>query len=103
MEIKISDRLVELYHREELMWRQRSRIEWLSAGDRNTKFFHLRASIRRKKNMIKALSNSLGVLTDNPAELRVLVNAVYNTLYTFEGIQGVDAVLNTVPARLQWR
>ena len=55
VELKINEKLVELYHREEVMWRQRSRVQWLSSGDRNTTFFHLRASIRRKKDIIKAL------------------------------------------------
>ncbi|XP_073351907.1 uncharacterized protein [Aegilops tauschii subsp. strangulata] len=38
-ETKINDRLIELYLREELMWRQRSRVEWLSAGDRKYSLF----------------------------------------------------------------
>lgn len=33
--IKVIDRLVELYHREETMWRQRSWIRWLSQGNKN--------------------------------------------------------------------
>ena len=32
-EIKTSDRLVELYHMEEIMQRQRSRVDWLTDGD----------------------------------------------------------------------
>ena len=67
------------------MWRQRSRVEWLTSGDRNTKKFHLRASIRRKKNMIKALQNSLGVITDDPEELKAMINDFYKTLYTSKG------------------
>jgi hypothetical protein len=32
-ELKIVERLIELQHREEIMWRQRSRIQWLLEGD----------------------------------------------------------------------
>src|SRR3954465_8490337 len=84
-EIKINERLVELYHREEIMWRQRSRVEWLAAGDKNTKFFHMRASMRRKKNMIKSLKNALGVVVDDPVVLREMAMDFYKSLYTSEG------------------
>ena len=64
-EIKTRDRIIELRHREEVMWRQRSRIQWLSEGDRNTHFFHQRVSRRKKKNKITSLSRADGVLTED--------------------------------------
>ena len=100
LEIKLNDKLVELYHREELMWRQRSRIEWLASGDKNTRFFHLRATMRRKKSMIKALANSLGVHVQDPAELREMVTAFHRDLYTTEVVTDMDRVLQHVPRKV---
>jgi hypothetical protein len=50
--------LVEiLLEQEEIHWLQHSRVNWLSQGDKNTRFFHQFASARRKKNMIKRLKD----------------------------------------------
>ncbi|XP_057248270.1 uncharacterized protein LOC130590237 [Beta vulgaris subsp. vulgaris] len=41
--------------RKEIYWAQQSRITWLKAGDKNTKFFHAIASNKRRKDMILSL------------------------------------------------
>jgi hypothetical protein len=64
-ELKVVEQLVELQHWEETMWRQRSRHQWLADGDRNTCFFHLRASRRKKKNKIRRLKHPNGSFTED--------------------------------------
>lgn len=81
-EIKIIDRIVELNHREEVMWQQRSRITWLTAGDKNTRFFHLWAIQGRRKNSITKLKRPDGQLTEDLQEMGDLISTFYKELYT---------------------
>jgi len=99
-ELKVVERIRELNHREELMWRQRSRVMWLAAGDRNTRFFHLRASKRRKRNRIQRLKKSDGQFTEDESELKSIVSRFYEDLYSSEGMEDMDMVLSTVPVKV---
>ncbi|KAK8335249.1 hypothetical protein V6Z12_A09G041300, partial [Gossypium hirsutum] len=53
-------KLGRLYDVEEKYWAFRARSKWLKEGDRNTPFFHIRASGRRKKNSIERLKDAHG-------------------------------------------
>lgn len=46
--------------REELWWAQRTKVNWLQASDKNSKFFHIKASQRKRKNIIKSIQHNDG-------------------------------------------
>lgn len=56
-EIKIMEhKLNGLLLKEEIFWKQISRVSWVKEGDRDTRFFHQRAKRRNKINTIKGMS-----------------------------------------------
>lgn len=54
--------LEELLDSEELLWRQRAKVQWFSEGDKNTKFFHAQATRRARINDITGLRDGVGNL-----------------------------------------
>jgi hypothetical protein len=62
-------------------------------GDKNTRFFHLRASQRRRDNKIVILKKQNGQLTENEAEMSSMTTNFYKHLYTSEGTVNMKEVL----------
>ncbi|CAK8579757.1 unnamed protein product [Lathyrus sativus] len=57
MEYQLQQEMHGLLQKEELMWFQRARTKWLTDGDGNTKFYHVKTVQRRRNNKIMMIKN----------------------------------------------
>lgn len=61
--------LKRMLKEEEVYWKQKSRIQWIQEGDKNTKFFHAHIVKRRGWNKILGLENAQGVWCPEPSQV----------------------------------
>ena len=61
-------------------WRQRSRIQWIKNGDKNTKYFHRMATTNKRINTIESLKIN-GELSSEPVEMKNPIMDFYQHLY----------------------
>jgi hypothetical protein len=78
--------------------RHRSRIHWLSEGDACTRFFHLHANHRRRKNFIAHLKVD-GVLISDQEEKAKAVDAFYEQLLGSCPVRGFGLDLDFLEMR----
>ncbi|CAL2259571.1 unnamed protein product [Prunus armeniaca] len=78
---KLEISLIEEYNcvleQEAMLWKQKSRLQWLQEGDRNTKFFHLITIIRWRRNKIERLKNNEGVWVEEAQDIKGLAIAYF--------------------------
>ena len=91
----------DLLQRQEIMWRQRSRVEWLKEGDHNTKIFHGRATMRRNKNRIFRLKNSEGEWISNREELENLARIYFMDLFSTSHPNRINEAIEAVNNRIE--
>jgi hypothetical protein len=92
--------LCELFEREEVMARQRSRVDWLREGDRNTAFFHARAAARKRANKISCLLREDGSRCTDMPEIKGMVHNFYEHLFSSEDCPSIDQVLDVIPHKV---
>ncbi|GKU89755.1 hypothetical protein SLEP1_g3851 [Rubroshorea leprosula] len=78
----VLNELEEWLEREEIMWRQRSRDIWIQEGDRNTCFFHRRATKRNDRNRVEKLMKDTREWTSSFGEVKVVVTEYFTHLFT---------------------
>ncbi|XP_074320432.1 uncharacterized protein LOC141657179 [Silene latifolia] len=67
---------------EHFYWKDRSRIRWLTDGDRNTAFFQKSVTIRRSFNRILSLTNNAGLTISGHDELNKHISTYFTDLFT---------------------
>jgi hypothetical protein len=92
----LARKLSELLRMEEIMAKQRSRVDWLKEGDRNTSFFHARSSVRRSQNRIRVLTDENGVVLEEKEHINANIRGFYTELYEARDNINVQVVLNSV-------
>ncbi|WMV20737.1 hypothetical protein MTR67_014122 [Solanum verrucosum] len=68
----------EVARNEEIFWRQKSRVQWIKCGDKNTKFFH-RTAHKRLNTIDSLLIN--GELSSDPVAIKGSIVDFYQDLY----------------------
>ena len=81
----------ELLDSEEIKWHQRSKVQWLGLGDRNTNYFHTRASNRRRKNTISCIMEKEGNWHDSIGGI-----VEYSSTY----LTRISEVLDIIPTKV---
>lgn len=90
------NQLDELLYREEMMWLQRSRITWLTEGERNTKYLHRRAIWRARRNHIQRLRKSNGTWCNVPSEMERMASSYFKEVYTKDPTLNPNVVLDCI-------
>lgn len=97
LERKLKIERKEILIQEELLWKQKSRHDWLKHGDGNTKFFHTSTLVRQRRNRIVSLQDNSGAWVEDKKELINMAVDYYKGLFTSEHSGGEDFMRGCFP------
>ncbi|GJS92282.1 reverse transcriptase [Tanacetum coccineum] len=97
---KLQGEIKELLIREEILWRQHSRVQWLKEGDLNTRFFHFNASNRRRRNKISRLRDEAKNWVVDDEGLGNLVSNYFEAVFTSSQPSQCDEVARNLEVQI---
>ncbi|KAG7547813.1 Ribonuclease H domain [Arabidopsis suecica] len=88
------------YRSEEEYWRTKSRIHWMQAGDKNTKYFHAKTKQRRSHNRITSIQDAAGNIVQTEKEIQATIHSYFTDLYSSVGSEHLETVLQNLQPRV---
>lgn len=84
------------------MWKQRAKAHWMSDGDKNTRFFHAKASKRADTNEIKGLRDDQGMLQCDEQALNDIAVSYFQRIFQScnSSMDDVNAALESIVPRV---
>ncbi|KAE8676050.1 hypothetical protein F3Y22_tig00111634pilonHSYRG00035 [Hibiscus syriacus] len=89
----------ELYlmlNKEEVYWMQRSQVQWLANGDRNTSYFHARDNGRIKKNYVRGLLDKNGIWKECKQDIKDIAVKYFQDLFASASIVSDDSIIDAI-------
>ena len=91
-EEKLQEEMEVHREQEEILWRQKSEVQWLKEGERNTKFFHRDMTHRRYINHITQLEDAQGIPIRDHDQIVEELNSYYKDLLTETNMNREEAI-----------
>ena len=85
----------ELVDKEYSMWFQRSKVLWATNGDKNSKYFHCRATQRKRKNLILKIRKADGEWSSDMDQVIDTLTTYFQELYTSANLPPCEAATNS--------
>jgi hypothetical protein len=92
--------LDDLLEKEEMWWSQRAKSLWLIHGDKNTNFFHQKASQCRRKNKIEAIKDAMNVTQIEKENIEEIFLNHFKLLFTTQKPNNILETTQVVQNRL---
>jgi hypothetical protein len=92
----LEGQLRDIYEKEEILYKQLSRVDWLATGDQNTKYFQNRCSHRKRKNTVKAFVREYGSRCTTDEGMREMAATFYEKLFMSEGSADAHQLLENI-------
>ncbi|XP_030929385.1 uncharacterized protein LOC115955407 [Quercus lobata] len=97
---KIRKEINDLLECEEIMWQQRSKVQWMGLGDRNTRYFHTKASERKKKNTISKILDERGMWRESALEIAEVAVSYFEKLYRTSNPDKIGEVVEAIDPKV---
>ena len=79
-----------------MMFHQRSRHLWITNGDRNTSFFHQKASNRKERNSIRGIICENGVWQEDDQIMERVILNYFTGIFQTNGQMDTTAVIEAI-------
>ena len=92
----IQKEINDILDKENLMWQQRSQALFLNCGDRNTAYFHSKASQRFRRNRILGLRNSQNTWCTDESQIKDIAVEYFQSLFSTSSPSEFSAILERI-------
>ncbi|KAK4268485.1 hypothetical protein QN277_025138 [Acacia crassicarpa] len=92
--------LERVFDLEEQFWWQRSRVNWLTVGDKNSRFFHQSTLKRRQRNRIVCIKDDNGNWLTEKHAISHNIASFFQHLFTSTGFAELNSILSFIDPKI---